>query len=271
MAAPRPENLSILVLTEDSGKHGYDTAAALCKKMLQLVEPSCQTHRVDFEPANERARRVMNGNLWKNKKNRRELVALRQTIATKLCEPNGFVIFHFDGDCAWSKRASAQTPKKFRELIHDHVRALLLQGVNRREPLTEDDADARMLRLRTMVPFYSIEAWLYQNTEVAIALCRKHYSGKHISKFEQWRTCRYELDEVDRPKEEVCLASKYNRELATRRYPARDVYAAGASFQAAVDSLRECIELADALQKTVPELVAAPLQEGEPELEPSSS
>lgn len=252
MAGRDAPAVSVLVLTEDSGKHAHDTIAALCKKMLQLVEPACQTQRIAFEPAREDARRVVNANQWKSGKKHRDRVALVQTIATKLGEQNGFVFFHVDGDCAWSQRGSTDSVEKFESLIVRAVRALLQDRDARRSPPSGADADALLARLRLIMPFYSVEAWLYQNIDVAIALCHAHHGGKDADRFARWKEHRHELDELPRPKDALCLQDKHNKELAERAYPAQAVYEVGASFAAAVDSLRKCKALCQALRAIAP-------------------
>ena len=250
MAGRAVPGVSILVLTEDSGKHAHGTMVALCKKMLQLVEPACQTQRIEFEPAKAGARHVVNGNGWKSAKKHRELVDLRRTIATKLGEPGGFVFFHTDGDCAWSRRGPNDVRDTFEARIAGPLRNLLLTGGERRQPMSAPEVEVLLARLRLLVPFYSIEAWLYQNIDVAIELCHAHHGGKDTDRLARWRECRHELDELRKPKDELCLQDRHNKELAERAYPARAAYQAGASFTAAVDSLTECEPLGLALRAT---------------------
>lgn len=252
MADRDAPGVSILVLTEDSGKHAHDTIAALCKKMLQLLEPACQTQRIAFEPAKESARHVVNANRWKSGKKHRELVDLVQTIATTICEHNRFVFFHVDGDCAWSRRGSTDSVEKFESRIIRAVRARLLAGGVRKEPIPASEVESLLMRLRLIMPFYSVEAWLYQNTDVAIALCHAQHGGKDADRFTRWKEHRHELDELPRPKDELCLQDKHNKELAERAYPARAVYEVKASFAAAVDSLRACDALCQALRAIAP-------------------
>jgi hypothetical protein len=250
MAGRDVPGVSILILTEDSGKHAHHTMIALCKKMLQLVEPGCQTQRIEFEPAKEGARRVVNGNGWKSGKKHRELVDLRKTIATKLGERSGFVFFHTDGDCAWSRRGPNDVREMFETRIARPLRDLLLTRGVHGQPMSAPEVEILLKRLRLLVPFYSIEAWLYQNIEVAIALCHAHHGGKDADRLASWRECRHELDELHQPKNELCLQDRHNKELAERAYPASAVYQAGASFAAAVDSLRESDALCLALRAT---------------------
>lgn len=42
-------DLSVMVLTEDSGADAYDTVQALVKEMLKLLVPAVRTHRIDFK------------------------------------------------------------------------------------------------------------------------------------------------------------------------------------------------------------------------------
>lgn len=270
MAGRDVPGVSILVLTEDSGKHAHDTMVALCKKMLQLVEPACQTQRIEFEPAREGARHVVNANRWKSGKKHRELVDLVKTIATKIGERDGFVFFHVDGDCAWTRRGATdfvetleklktlerletiETLEKFKTLIVRPLRDLLLTSGVRGQPMSAHGVDSLLARLRLVVPFYSMEAWLYQNIDVAIALCREHHGGKDADRFARWKERRHELDELEQPKQQICLHDKHNKELAETAYPARVVYDVGASFAATVDSLRACDPLRLALRAIAP-------------------
>lgn len=94
--------VSVLVLSEDSARDSADTLAALFRRILGDIEPSCQVHRIDFEPLqNPQAKRVMRANFWRSNEPQDQagIELLRRTIATKLLEsPPGFVVFHSDGD-----------------------------------------------------------------------------------------------------------------------------------------------------------------------------
>ena len=238
---------SILLLTEDSGKNGFAVVEALSKRLMRLVDPSCRTHRIDFEPAKDDARRLVNGNAWKGK--RADRVRLQQTIATKVAEdgPPGFVFFHVDGDCAWSERKRARNPRALDACITEGVRAILGRHMHRHAPLDAEAIAARMTRLIVLVPHYSIEAWLYQNIAVAMRLCRRHHGGRHIEQFRTWEQNRSDIDELCNPKDVVCLSDKHNLELATEAYPAGAAVQAGTSFAHAADALRACEALCAAL------------------------
>jgi len=167
----------------------------------------------------------------------------------------GWVLFHFDGDRTWAARESSENQEKFQEHVWERVRELvgstLARSQNGSTPQeSEAQAGARMTRLKTVVPFYSMEAWLFQNTREAVRLCQEHYQGRDISKFQEWAQDRTALDEVDQPKKKTCLKAAHNHDLASTGFPAREVRAAGKSFAATVESLRQDTELREALART---------------------
>ncbi|WNG21594.1 hypothetical protein [Cystobacter fuscus] len=241
------KTLSVMVLTEDSGADAYDTVRALVKEMLKLLVPAVQTHRIDFKPlADENARRAMHANLWKSnnpldERNRRQLI---RGIITELLKPHGFVLYHIDGDEPWSRHESSENVREFLTRVRSPIEA----GVRSQLPA---EVETRMKRLRLLVPFYSIEAWLYQHTREARQLCAEEGCGRCHSRLADWEKDRASLDEVTQPKETtLCLKDKHNARLASSGFPARDVYEAEASFTGAVDGLLECDELTAALERT---------------------
>ena len=243
-----PKLGSLLVLTEDSGDDGHATIVAVMKRMLQLLVPDCQTQMIGFEPKDEQAQRAVQGTGWKSSdpRHQADLTTAWRTIATKLGRENGFVFFHIDGDRKWTQYASSENVKKFDAIVVSRVDRVLraLMGC------TEDDAKMRLRRLIPIVPFYSIEAWLYQHTDVAIRLCMKYHKGRHVGQFKEWRQDRAALDEVEKPKESVCLKSAHNLECAGSGYPAQEVLAAGCSYAACVRRLEACAELKAVLDAT---------------------
>jgi hypothetical protein len=242
--------MRILLLSEDGSKDARPTLEALVKKMLRLVDGQCRTNALRFEPPDEAVATIVGGNRWKstNPRDHQKIVALVRTLATKLAEqPPGFVMFHVDGDCRWSERDRSRTPTQFRQSIAARVRDLLS---DKHRDWTSSEIDYCMKRLLLLVPFYSIEAWTYQNTRRARELCHKHHGGRDADRFEAWERDRASLDEVEKPKEQTCLASKHNRDLAERAFPHVEAHDAGRSFRTAVDALRACQDLRDALRAT---------------------
>jgi hypothetical protein len=241
-------------LTEDSADDAHETLSALVKKMLQLVVPACQTQRIRFEPQGEGAARAMRGNLWKSRspRDRPKLVDLRQAIATKLVEEAddvpGFVVFHVDGDRRWQDRTSSENVARFDDYVRTYVEPIVRDALGRKR--RGEETPARMARLRRLSPFYSVEAWLYQNTREARRLCEAG-CGRHVDLIDRWEAARGELDEIEKPKEALCFGAGHNRALATNGFPASAVFAVEKSYTAAVEHLLDCDALGAALTRTI--------------------
>jgi hypothetical protein len=230
---------SVLILTEDSGRHAVDTIRELFSRaVVSLVHPGCETNKIRFEPGNESAKRAMQGNMWRN---RRHTVDVAQAVATKLAEKEpGFVLFHTDSDCPWGDRRETED-RRFTLLVASIKRLLL-----NRFSGDSEEVDARLRNVLQLVPHYSVESWLYQNTAAAKALCQRN-CGNHVRQFETWEQNRTLLDEVSKPKESTCLGSRFNLQLASERFPCQAVYEAGKSYAAWIVMLRECDALVGAL------------------------
>ncbi|MBN9681784.1 MULTISPECIES: hypothetical protein [unclassified Corallococcus] len=262
--SPSQPALSVLLLSEDSGSDAFDTLERLAKEILKQVDAYTRTQpaRLSFEPVRqEEALRALHANVWKSDKarDRRNQVELVRTLATQLMREHGWAFFHFDGDRPWSERASSENMAKFSQLIEAKVYRLIVEQLSAlagraATPVAQREVEAqarqRMKRLKRIVPFYSIEAWLFQNTREAIRLCERHYGGRDADQFQRWEQERHALDEVSKPKERVCLGAKHNHTLASEAFPTRDVYAAGCSFASVVDDFRQDEELCEALQQT---------------------
>jgi hypothetical protein len=251
----RSKVLSVLVLTEDSGGNAYATVRALAKEMLKLLVPGVQTDRIGFSPlGNPAAEQAMNANCWKSTKPRyeRSIRLLIRSLVTELLKPEGFILYHIDGDQQWSARATSENVRKFKDLILQPVQRALDEELPARDPSAS--VSERMKRFRLLVPFYSIEAWLFQNTREAYRLCIEKGCGKCQPKLDAWERNRASLDEVDQPKKNtadgLCLRDKYNAQLASTGFPAAQVYEAKASFTQAIDDLLDCDELTALLEKT---------------------
>jgi hypothetical protein len=244
--------LSMLVLTEDRAGDSHKTLVALVKRMLLLVDGRCGTHRVRFEPSNAGAQVAMHGNLWKStdERNRPKRVILGKAIAEKLMEGGecpGFALFHFDGDRAWGDRASCENIPHFETFVQRYVEPLVVAILKKNG--REHEATARMSRLRRLTPFYSIEAWLYQNTIEARRLCAAT-CGKHLEVITAWEGNRGALDEISKPKDVLCVKDRCNHELASHGFPQEQAFAVGKSYADTVMRLLECGDLCAAVGRT---------------------
>lgn len=250
--------LRILVLSEDGSEQAHQVIVSLAKTMLKIVDPGVQTQREKLQFDEERgdARRVMSANKWRSTHEDDEpaIRSLMRAIVRQLLieddegRPSGFVFFHYDGGETFANREASQAKSHFREFqsrIEQHIRA----------SRHLDDKAVRdiMGRLVTIVPFYCIESWTYQHTEVAQKICARS-CGKHAALFNTWAANRGLLDEIWKlwHSEELdcCLRKNHNVELTGPGYPALAVWEAGKSYYNVVDELGECTVLRQALVRT---------------------
>lgn len=249
---PRRASLSVFVLTEDSAANAHETLVALLKRTFTLICPGVGTHLVAFEPADPEARLAVQANAWKSRRpaDHKAVVKLHRTIARKLVEQAevpAVIIFHVDGDRVWAERKRSENAEKLGALITcvQQLVAGNLAGKSRGQ-----DVGRAMARLLVWMPFYSIEAWLFQNHEEARRLCHATGCGRHDETLAEWAQDRGALDEVEKPKEALCFRDRHNLVLA-KRFPAEEVRAAGKSYATVVAALESCPGLADALAHTL--------------------
>lgn len=214
---PRPKvaRCSFLVLGEDSAGDAHETLVALAKKIFRLVDDSYDWQQIRFEPPEVKA--ALRGNLWKSKnpKDNQDRLDLIRYIATKLLEgETSFVLYHIDGDRTWADREESENVRKFQAFIETDVRQFVEH--RRRQTGRPIEGAFSLAQLLVMVPFYSLEAWVFQNTQLCRRLCEEHETckGKHAALFEAWQKDRTALDDILGPKEKICFGGKHNHRLA---------------------------------------------------------
>lgn len=241
-----------MVLTEDSSKGAYPTVHALTKEMLKQLVPNVQTDRIEFTPLeDESARLAMHANRWDStdqlyETHRRRLAS---SIANELLKPNSFVLYHIDGDCRWSERQNSEKVKKFHGNMMPRISEALAHGLQRKNR-SENERIVLLNRIRLLVPFYSVEAWTYQNTNEAKRLCGEEGCGRCDEKLAKWEQQRALIDEELQPKKSLCIGNKHNKTLATSHFPTKEAYDANTSLAQAIMDLLECGDLTSILEKT---------------------
>jgi hypothetical protein len=188
-------------------------------------------------------------------------VSFRQYIASKLRRERGFVFFHVDGDRPYRERATSENVRQFEAVIRRPVR-IILEAVPRHrrhratppEALHSKEIDRRLAKLVLLVPYYSIEAWLFQHTERAARRCPGRPTCRHgcAEKLAAWSADRTLLDEIHKPKDQLCFHDEHNAELAGTGYPLDEVLNAEKSLHDALQALRGCSELMMALDEAMP-------------------
>ncbi len=241
--------VSIAVLTEDSAKDAHAVVQCLLRAMLKLIDeqlPLYDQNRIKLQPSEDPEKKAMRGNLWQAHRSREARILLQRYMERQLkrTDVEGFVIVHVDGDRPY-RQSKAGTESHNQARFEKDIFSKLRVSLQDRPELLE--------RVVLMVPFYSIEAWLYQNTQAALRL----YGAEpycthttHIERFREWQQDPAVLDEIEKPKEAVSLGDRFNHELASQRFPAQRVYEVEKSFHKSVERLRACAPLLAALLAT---------------------
>ncbi len=258
--------LSLVILTEDDGKDARATVEALVRKMLGLVVPGCRVHdRVAFLPREPREEEAMRGNAWKTdgkSKNpvlHEQRVRLLRYIARRLCLADTFVVFHIDGDRPWADRRTSENVEKFGRLLVNALPQVVDRGravadrarKARGSAASAEGPQLRIENLLLLCPFRSIEAWVYQNLQRAVEICRRHHGARHVAALTAWEERRALLDELDHPEKELCLKKEHNLELASSGFPAELTRVIGKSFAESVGRMEACVDLRAALERTL--------------------
>lgn len=227
--------LAVLVLTEDTGDDAHDTVCAVVEKVLFLLEPGLDRQKLAFGKATERARAGMGFNCYKSASGRDhdKKVDLAQAIARHLLvtDRDAIIFVHIDADGPWSTRDEVHlcaNARRFSEEIVRRVAAILEQ---QQQP-------HRLDQIALLVPFWTLESWLYQNTREALRLCQDPKYRDDTRHFELWQQSPHLLDEHERPKDTVRFGAKYNLDLASKGFPAGRLHQLGLSFAAAVEAAR---------------------------------
>lgn len=212
--------IKIRIITEDNSKKAIEVFTNLFKSILKNSIDEFDS-RVIKLPDNDgfNFEDVMSGNRWTQKRPRDKGLSFRirefkRAISQYLIGENCFILWHFDGDMEWSSSKDGEKCKTLQQF------KIFIESIPKNEK-NKRITDEHFLML---IPFYSIEAWLYQNRKVL----------KTISKTEDILSVPPEkLDEIKKVKEEFTIKAKYNLELS-RQFPFSDVFKLNKSFTSSI-------------------------------------
>jgi hypothetical protein len=236
--------LSVLVLTEDTGDDAHATVRALVEKVLFLLEPGLDRQQLRFDRATERARAGMGFNCYKSagQRDHGKKADLALAIARYLrVEGRDAVVFvHIDADGPWSTRDQTHlcdNARRFTKEIVHRVAGFLAADARR----TQRDETHRLQQIALLVPFWTLESWLFQNTREGLA----HLPGipantaARPQHFELWQQRPAPARRARAARRTtVRFGAKYNLRLASEGFPAGRLYQLGLSFTAAVEGAR---------------------------------
>lgn len=265
--------LRLVILSEDTGKHGAETVRVLVRKLLahELGPNARVIHQQRPEvqwvlPTRPEDALAAGASLWKAKRLTKrddedarrhfvqELTEALLTAVTREVPFNVFVFFHHDGDARWSTHPACALCTSFESFVAREIEPSVRWTVDndgRTKHLPRDDRDAlvrrAMARLIPVQPHWSIEAWLYGGSEHAEERCKEKRRGKHPD-----RPCGDDAfwcathDEHTQPKDNCCLTDEFNLDLA-KRFRAESAVEASPSFGALAEKVRACGDLMSAL------------------------
>jgi hypothetical protein len=259
--------LRFLLLSEDSGKHWPTVQQRLVRLLLRSIDGEVDLARVSFDPITDAAaRRSMRANRWRehspNAPIAEDLRQLLKSIATHVAQSTHFCSFHYDGDRPWAARSTSMSDARFEEVVLARLRRFILQWLEQNgvEPSERDARVSRMLdRVLPIVPYYSVEAWLFQSTSELRVACERRSAEANVveacrAQCDAWEADRALLDEVEQVKDSVCVRDSANDALALSLTNGvfDAVIATGKSLAATRDRWSRCAVLRDALAAAHP-------------------
>ena len=261
----------MIVLSEDTGKDGAKTIQVVLRKLLQPFAHSAPLYN-ERSDRHERVDASKDGTLatgakdWKSSTTRDVKIDIRRralftarrralftALTTELLShiahdgPGTFVFLHFDGDAAWSTHPKCIDCARFEAFVSELQRHVTARAAKRHPDADLDDVVRRaMSRLIPVQPHWSIEAWLYGESDCAAELCQTRHQGEHEKSDAHWRVPRAELEECAFPKRACCLSDEHNLALA-KRFRAESAMETSPSFGALAANVRACSNLLAAL------------------------
>ena len=268
--------LRLIVLSEDTGKHGALTVQHLLRKLLAHVHGARphvihqERHDVQWVLPVRPESFAAGASLWKAKsltiradqEARREFVIqLTETLLSAVhtnASSNAFVFFHHDGDDRWSTHPACALCTSFDSFVARDIERSVGWQIERQEttkklPHEEREALVRraMARLIPVQPHWSIEAWLYGGSDAARETCEGRHRAAHCGEDAHWSVSREALEERAQPKKNLlvslsgkncCLTDEFNLELA-QRFRAASAVEESPSFGALAEKVRACSDL----------------------------
>lgn len=153
---------NLMIVSEDSSKAAFPTL----KNLLSLITEKLDLDVSGFIDPSGDMKKIAHANacfLKEEPNQERQYLAreqqsyFRRLIANELGSREKFLIWHIDGDCKFSEYDETKgNIAKFKALISDLPEQLPVRRGNGTVPVFKDN-------IITMVPCYSIEAWLFQN------------------------------------------------------------------------------------------------------------
>ncbi len=227
------KKLKIIIITEDAADDSFVTLKNIINSILKNNFSNFQTHIIDYEFP-EKHKDIMKANLWTDKKPGNKITSFKRKLNSYINDTNTYVFWHFDGDKKWKDSKLGKSTK-----ILDQFQKFV-------EPIKSRNKDL-IDKIFLLVPFYSIESWLYQNDNAL-----KKLDKKAVSEILEMDDSN--LDEIFKIKENFKLGSEANFELS-KNFPYQKAYDVKKSFHHSVENIFSNSNFVDRVELTQSEYV----------------
>lgn len=238
-----PPALVCRLYSEDKADGERDFAALeqIVRGMLRLIEERSKSNHIECKPVG----RGISGPCWKSARSkdlgvRQKRMTLLKEIATELARGH-VVFFHVDGDCTWAETKRAPVWAELKRFC-DGLRDLAVH-----KQIGKLDQSMLADAFIAVIPFYSMESWIYACTE---RLCTRTSNAKDLERIAEWAADLGTLDEVRYIKDALSIGDQCNHELAGH-VPAAALCAAGKSYAATVERVRGSSRIEAGLAETL--------------------
>jgi hypothetical protein len=231
--------MKVIIFSEDGSEKTFRAIQKIFKASLRLTSNSALSQLVEVLPRDDGKQAILSGNKWRSTASRdqREITELCRAIADEISKEKVFIVFHFDGDKAWSERTQSTIASEFDNKIERRVRAILVD-----KKTDEAEISRRLKHLIRMTPFYCIESWLYQNTAHSCSLLDKYFQGEKKDVCEKWSKNRPSIDEILMIWSFIPLGKRFNLDLSENGWPRDAAFASKTSFHNFVNSMSQNTE-----------------------------
>lgn len=235
------DKVKVLIISEDRGKDSFAVFKNLISSILKNIIPDFQSQLIEYIEIDAKHSGVLSGNKWRQRRPRdRKLTAMihnfKRELIQYLLEGPAFIFWHIDGDMRWcdfTQKGNCTNLEQLNSFLAPIESELESYRSNSSTKLPKN----KVLKL---LPFYSIEAWLYQNS-TTLQNIKGDTSDIHAKS-------PSDFDEILKVKDSFNIKDEYNLQLS-KSFPFQKVYALGKSFHRTVEELKDASGFLDTVEE----------------------
>lgn len=236
------DRVKVLIITEDTGKDSFEVLKNLVNSILKNILDDYQSHLIEFKQVERAYNSALSGNRWKQEKPHKDpklaraVTAFKKYLAQHIMKKNAFVFWHIDGDIKWSQFTGGKECDNIKRL-NSFIEKVLMGIAIHKKDQAPPRPDSHFLKL---LPFYSIEAWLYQNSTALQAINEDTSDIQAVPPSG--------LDDILKVKVDFKIKAKYNLQLS-KSFPFQKVYALEKSFHHTVEEIKDASGFLDTVEE----------------------